>query len=505
MGSLSWRRVCLWWTAALVTTATLPPRAIAETHDGCDCRKIRLYWSPSGDAGSPALVAELDRRLRAEFDVEGDEPPAAGTASVLRVLALNDDAYWALRRDETNSDLELLNARMLAVPLYVFVRRAPPADRSQWQIAVAAPKEYRLANLGRLREVLAPRLGTEHVVITELPHPALLAEELDAPQSRFDAVALFGEEPSDIFERFLDRYLALRQRVSSPPSPPSVLLWKAGPRVLVQSPSQIEHAPLASPADLFYRFGDSAGDDKVTTGLGRLPMLGPAARNGLPFLLSNVRRRVADGTLPACGAQKLRRILGDAALVGAHRLRTAKAPDAAQLALEHALLLDAYLATRTTTKNKGGDEIVRGLALAAHLTVHGDEAPARRAQDDVGARFDEGGRRLLAKLGLDVHADTRQSFSCDAVQLAAEARKEVASGGADLVQRLQHLRDRLVRALLSDPQPAAHKPGCGLTQVVDYDPYLDLAELGAIEHGRVAAIADGGAFRLAAVVTTVVE
>jgi hypothetical protein len=466
---------------------------------------VPLYWTQASGHEPAALENELHRRLRPEFDVIDGADSATSPRPAVHVLALSEEAYWTWRREHRKSDLELLNARMLAVPLYLFVRQPPPVAHSEWQIGIASPKEYRLPNLARVGEVLAPLLGANRVAITDLRHPAILAEELDAPQSRFDAVALFGEEPSGIFEQFLDRYLALRARVASPPTAPSVLLYKARPHTLDQSASQLEHGVLGYPSDLFYHF-DRAGigdGETVTTGLARLPMLGPAVRNGLPFLLCDAREQTARGTLSPCCWKKLRQALGDAALVSARALP--REPEAGRLALEHALLLDAYLATRTSSRGKGSEEILRGLVLAAHLAVHGEEAPARRAQEDVGTRFDEGSRQLLAKLGLSARSEPRQRFSCDAVQLAAEARQEMAAGTFDVTQRLQHLRDRLVRALLSDPQPAAHKPGCGLTQVVDYNPYLDLAQLGAIERGARTAVVATAPFRLAAVMTTLLD
>ena len=86
---------------------------------------------------------------------------------------------------------------------------------------------------------------------------------------------------------------------------------------------------------------------------------------------------------------------------------------------------------------------------------------------------------VLAKLGLVAQANARQRFSCDAVGLAEEARRELATSRARSAQSLALVRDRLVRALASDPLPAAHKPGCGLAQVADYNPYLELAQIAA--------------------------
>jgi hypothetical protein len=383
------------------------------------------------------------------------------------------------------------------------------------------PRDQRLQNPDRLRELLSAAVaGGRAVELVDVGHPALLAEELVAApaQSRFDAVALFGDEPSTPFEQFLGRYDGLQPAEAGARSGPLLLLTASRPgavHVLQESSSQLTHGQLEYPADSFYRFRvagppTSASETQATPALGRLEVARVEGMARVPFLLSNARSQVARGALPACCAVKLQEALGDAALISAELLprvaplrspRAGKAAVGERRALEHALLLYAFLASRSERPGSSGrEESLRGLVLAAHLALRGEQAASRRAQDAVQLRFTDR-RQLLARLGVDPSGgDVRQRFSCDAVGLAEEARRELADERGSSADRLRRVRERLIRALAADSVPAAYKPGCGLIQVADYNPYLHLAHVSALQRTLTASNLVPDDLRLAAII-----
>jgi hypothetical protein len=474
---------------------------------------VKLRWLRWRPLGAPTILeSQVRARLNDGFFVtEGAlrnasrlrETLAGPSDSAANVIVCDEKSYWEFMREApASASYELLNARMLVLPLYVFVRETiRTSTNATRRVALVVPRELRLPKPDRLRELLEPVLGGARIELVDLGHPALLAEELASEQSQFDAVALFGDEPSTPFEQFLDRYRTAQASTAQARSERLPLLLVERKRrqvhVLQESSSQIEYALLEYPADSFYRFSlTESGHDAeshVTTGLGRRDVTRDLGRASMPFLLTDSRAKVAQGTLPPCCEETLKQAIGDAALLSAQRLPrhgasrdagvvTRKAYRASRAALEHALLLYAYLASRHPgDRVRSQEETLRGLVLAAHLAVRGQRASARRVQEVVDARFKDGGEALLAKLGMKLDRDVRKSFSCDAVGLAEEARRTLVEEEVTNIGRLKKARERLIRALASDPMPAAHKPGCGLTQVSDYNPYLFLAQIVALQ------------------------
>jgi hypothetical protein len=514
--------------AAILLLAAVADAGARPARD-CDCRGVQLQWLTWPERRDPTVLELESRERLAGFfllveaglaRLEDLVPPGAGSqaAAAATIVSCDEAGYWKFVKEApARQDFELANARMLSLPLYVFVRDVTTrmAGAAARRIALAVPRDHRLENLERLRELLATVVGRD-VELTDLGHPALLAEELAAPpaESRFDAVALFGDEPSAAFEQFLDRYQRLQ--VAPAPAGPLLLLPDAAPgpvHLLQESRSQLAHGVLEYPTDSFYRFRQAAAAPRpgLTPAVGHLELgtrLGPA---GIPFLLTNARGQVARGALPPCCAEQVRLALGDAALLSAESLpRGERTPDRAKAAgsesaaLQHALLLYAFLASRS---DGGGDrspeETLRALVLAANLSLRGEAASARRAQQAVQLRFEDR-QQLLARLGIDTRGgDVRQRFSCDAVGLADEARRVMSEGRVSSAERLRRVRERLIRALAADTVPAAHKPGCGMTQVADYNPYLYLAQVSALQKTLTARNLLPEGVRLAAVVPAV--
>jgi hypothetical protein len=499
--------------------AALPLAAAAERlpppERPCDCRSVRLQWLSWPARSEPTLLeAESRERLSGSFllaegplsSLEQLMPAGAGAPAEapVTVVSCDEGGYWAfIREAPARGEFELANARLLSLPLYVFVRDEgrPAASGMPKRIALVVPRDHRLENPDRLRDLLSAIVGGGRVELSDIGHPALLAEELAAPraQSQFDAVALFGDEPSSVFEQFLDRYESLQPSLGPAALGPLLLLPESRPgpvHVLQESSSQLAHVLLEYPADSFYRFrlaeAGRTPDSRLNPAVGHLELVRGMGRASIPFLLTNARAQVARTALKPCCAEKLRQALGDAALLSAEGLPrlepvpkaagSAKRAAAERTALEHALLLYAFLASRSEAPGeRSREETLRGLVLAAHLALRGEDAPSRRAQEAVQVRFKDH-RQLLARLGVQPGGgDVRQSFSCDAVGLADEARRVLAEGRVSSAERLRRVRERLIRALAADTIPAVHKPGCGLTQVADYNPYLYLAQVSALQ------------------------
>jgi hypothetical protein len=87
---------------------------------------------------------------------------------------------------------------------------------------------------------------------------------------------------------------------------------------------------------------------------------------------------------------------------------------------------------------------------------------------------------VVRKQGPDGLDPVRRRFSCDVVALMDGARQRLQRGGADQIAEAWR---ELLAAVASTPEPARNAPGCGLTQVADYNPYPYLAQVKALQRG----------------------
>jgi hypothetical protein len=234
----------------------------------------------------------------------------------------------------------------------------------------------------------APRLK-------DLTAPEYLAEDLTADQPAFDAVAILGEEPSSIFDRFIARYETLAPGRGRAPDPG--LLTERSPKarahVLSRTSNQLAYMLLDYPRESLYAFrtvdGGAPADGSLVLGLARLSVVGPAAAPGLPLLLSDAAAKLRSGSLSACCWQTLKRALADSALLSMRWIDawlgdgSSRGADrqARRESLERMLAVDAFLGGRSEgTGPRDRDRVIRGLLLLAHLQLAGCEATVRRVQ-----------------------------------------------------------------------------------------------------------------------------
>lgn len=450
-------------------------------------------------------------------------PDLPGGKARVTILPSDSAGYWQTMTP-SREGFEVINARMLALPLYIFARNAPRSrprePNSVARVAIASPKDYRLPSMDRIRELLEPVLNSDRVELKNLEGPEYLAEDLVAPTPSFDAVALFGEEPSWTFERFLKRYEGL----AGSKSEPELLTEEQGKRdahVMRQTRAQLKYVLLEYPRDSVYAFPaagvSGAPSGRVTVGLSRGALGGVVEEPGIPFLLTDAGAKLKSGSLRLCCWQALRRALADAALASLRGLDAwagAGAPagpqEKARLeALKQVLLVDAFLGSRAEDgKARSRDETARGRALLAYFELAGYESTARRVQDSTNLRPSDDGRRVLAELGLQPQVDARLLLSCDTIQRFSSAQQALNEKRNLSVVDLRRIRDGLVAAIAASPTPASHKPGCGMTQVANYNPYLPLAQVLSMQQGSPAAHAQhatGSPLQVAGVVLVPVD
>jgi hypothetical protein len=424
------------------------------------------------------------------------------------IVAACDKRRYRLIRSWANEDgpkdSELLNARMLTVPLYVFVSPRAKGD-GPLKVLVLNDQGRGLANSQGLKTVIGTLFPDRTVEIDEKEAKAgagyPLADTLTSGTG-YSAVAIYGEEPSEIMREFRLEY---RNNTGNSKGEPPLI-----PRDLdtIQTPphqfggeTDVENLLLEYPDETFYRFDDAplgqAVKKKGTFGISvfalnvrdgqRIDTAAEETRiqESLPFLVSDARKRFREGTPHECCAEVLSRLTGSAALVAVDGRSEAGQRIVTQ-DLEYALLMYAFLsARRPGASHDPNEERLRGLMVAAALAATGEKARLKEVQQSVGLPdFTEGTeiRAIVKKANVVTETPARNTgFGCDTITLVEDARKIMHDRKQPLDKRLRDAWGLLIEAVAYDPKPAIRKAACGMTQVVNYNPYLDLAQIAAIQ------------------------
>jgi hypothetical protein len=215
-------------------------------------------------------------------------------------------------------------------------------------------------------------------------------------------------------------------------------------------------------------------------------------------------RKQGEGlTAPCWGV--LRRVIGDAALAAARRLDPGSRETDALA--ERELLMFALLSTRGEERlDRRLEEILRGLSLAGDLVIRGNTEGARTVQAMVKQSFEAAHETIVAQVSQmkTPFRDTlRGEFSGDPLGLQADARKVLDTTGLPTERGLQVAWGQLLAAVKRRPTPARYAGGNGLTKVVAYNPYLDLAHSWATRRPQSADNRPPADFRFAALFLTV--
>jgi hypothetical protein len=169
--------------------------------------------------------------------------------------------------------------------------------------------------------------------------------------------------------------------------------------------------------------------------------------------------------------------LGTGSLPGAER-------QARRESLERSLAADAYLGGRAETPGtRDRDEVIRGLLLLAHLQLAGYEATQHRLEASSKLALSNNGREILSGLGMQADVGARLGFSCDTVQRVSAAGQVLGLKQSPSPDEMRQMLKDLTAAIVAEPRPARHQPGCGLTQLANYNPYLPLAQLMSMQQG----------------------
>jgi len=513
--------------AARNADAQVPPSAPRS----CDCSNVSVRWLrlASGHTVTP-LEEEFRRRLAERFGVSDEivanavelrsVPDSPGKPRVVTILPCAQAEYSFGPGTGGNAPFEALNARMLAVPLYLFVReppREPGTPNGTMRVALACPKGA-LPSADRLRALIGPLLGAERIELKDVGEPEYLAEDLTAESPGFDAVALLGEEPSAILERFLARYQrrAAGRGLAPGPAVATERAAKAGAHVPTKAPAQLSYVLLDYPAESLYAFRTESGagaDRRTLVALSRSSLVGPAALGSLPLLVSDAAAKLGS----SCCWVALKRALADSALLSIRWADswlgrdTGKDPEreVKRASLERLLAVDAYLGGRSEGKGpRDRDETIRGLLLLAQLQLAGYEATLQRVQASTQLVISDDGRKVLSSLGMRPEVGARLSFSCDTVQRVSAANELLGRKQIPAPEETSRMLGDLAAAIIAEPRPAKHTPGCGMTQLADYNPYQPLAQVMSLQPAAGALHAEDGTdvpLRVAGVVLLPVE
>ena len=405
--------------------------------------------------------------------------------------------------------MEVVNLRLWVRPVYVFVRAGGlPASKAQLRVAFMPPAELAV-DTRQLADLLADVLG-KVVVLEPLRNVVALKDELAATHSsQYDAVVLYGDEPSSLIDGFLSAFTGAGPllHVEASGAPAARRMHTGSTHV-----ADFRYAMLDYPFDTFYNKFPVSESKQSAGATVALPVTQTLPYSGipLPLLLSNGRAMLS---APCWNA--LRGAIGDGALAEVAGASGRPASEG-QSGLRRELLTYALLAARGQGKpDERLEEILRGLALAGELQIARGEQAARLVEGKAGVNQTFNGaheeidqilkqRRVSSALGV------REAFSGSPPDLMQRARSKLY-GSTDLTpQSLRAAWSELLAAVQGNPQPARFKPGNGLTKEVDYNPYLDLAHSWAtgLLDSRTAWLerpgnVDSSGFRLASVVLSV--
>ena len=486
------------WSAVLAAASQGPEPTAASAACDCqkDCGNVKVVWLR--ESGTQAGIATgfegaVDAALRnvANWSVETgglepgaelplDDKPGGGAAFIHLLSCRSADCVSRAAA----GGYVVLNVRLLARPLYVFLRDGLDLQAaSQLKTAITSEATSPLPRVEM--ESLLAELLHKPVSLKTYDRAELLASRLSGKLHGTDAVVIVGDGPSDEMEDLLGWY----EKEFGGQLHPSLLV--AGfPRASFGSfttagQAQVRYVRLEYPRDAFYwdlRTTDGvAGEggpppgtagDRVPATVGIAP-LAPASRETWPPLPVLFTDATAAGGPPSCCLQALRRAVGGAALLMA---------GAGAASLERTLLTYALLASRARGEPMVGQLLCAG-ALAGYLTGQGDAHSARSARSvlrSVGQRdyggVSQGIRGEMAALDAASRRRIREQFSRDVAGLVAPAPRTLQASLALAPKDVQDAAPRLLNALRAEPAPAKRKAGGGMTHADDYNPYLNLAQ-----------------------------
>jgi hypothetical protein len=371
----------------------------------------------------------------------------------------------------------VVNLRLWVRPVYVFVRPGGiPAGTAALRVAFMPPSDLTV-DTRKLADLLADVLGRPGVILDPFRNEVALKEELAAPQgSQYDAVVLYGEEPSPLIDRFLSAFAGgtphLQVETSASSNTPSAGHMQKGSR----RAADFRYAMLDYPSDTFYNKLPLSANTQSSGATVALPVRQDLSYVGLslPLLLSNGRSKLS---APCWNA--LRGAIGDGAL--AEVAGSSGQPNEAQSGLRRELLTYALLAARGQGNPDARlEEILRGLALAGELQITRGEQAALLVEGKAGVNQTFKGAHkeideILKQKQISSALGVREEFSGSPPDLMQRARTKLYQRSPPTQENLLAAWSELLAAVQRNPQPAHFKPGNGLTKETDYNPYLDLA------------------------------
>jgi hypothetical protein len=479
-----------------------------------DCKDVEVVWERD-DGPSTTVAHALDDAIGPALDVAANWLVDPGTWSKDTDKDLNPDTgervrvrLVSCRTAECRSRMsrrgfEIVNARMLARPLYVFVRRDLGEGTGQLRVVM----RERVTPVSS-EEVLVGGKEIENLLSEVLKRRVLLRVEkgvqdlvsaLGDPEKRTDAVVLFGDEPDEDLESFTRSY------ENRPTSAPRLLLrgfTAAEPWTFAAAAqASVRYVRLEYPGNVFYRNlarpnvgagGSGEGEETqtpATVGLAPNPADPDERWPRLPVLFTNAG---SSKKMRPCCLDALRRAVGGAALL-AYGRDLASTRDAA--ALHRSLLMHALLASRADSEPILGELLCAG-ALAGHLNALGT-GPSRHSAEvvlrSVGESHFEAAAdaitKEMSKLNIPSRDRVRRLFSRDVALLGAGVPQTASLGTGS--EDVRQVVDRLLAALHADPAPARRKGGAGMTHADNYNPFLQLAKFWMLHRAELGSPAPG--------------
>lgn len=532
-------------SGTLLCAAAAGTSPVAKAAERCDCNRpepVQWLVAEPMPEGSPRQLFNdfLFRRFQRVAVARDVRVPAASLAATLRsiaarpdpgtlVMTLDRNDYAELTREPSNRDLlsklslEVANARLVTLPLHVFVpdprvRRMPTAGRPLRLLYFTAYNVPGAALIASIERMLPQ--GTKIKTDDPWPNAETLAQQLwESGDDRYDLVAILDEEPSTNVARFLKEYRRLetcdrlkRQQARGDVSSSCAQLMQRACRgdalrdadrdqVRQCEGSDGPSGPLLLPIDLggstsvppnqlpapashlmtvlidyegqeFYDFRTQpARPGAIAVVRDALQGASPTS-DAYPLLMTNLRARRG-----ACCAQELRRVLGDVyiammPLVAGNR----DAHDVQASSPVGSYLLNAVLL--------GRDDALRSLVLYGRLREQGDEEKAAVLLQSRNLDLRASPDQFLKRLGVKRDDNVRRQFSGDPVTSYENALQEICranSGGTSRDKALERARKLLYACIESNRVPKSMQSGRGLWSITQYDPYWQLTRIGLIE------------------------
>jgi hypothetical protein len=467
---------------------SLPAAEQATMPSGsCDCAGVEVNWLSQErrlDATAQAFEEALEASLRAAANWSSVRSSVLKSAEDLtsrskgdgpaQVVLLTCDLATCPSQMAALSNFEILNARLVARPLYIFISNLKGTAQSGTTVAMAGDVPLPKEEMQHLLSELLNRQVSLHLVrVDEKDLPRVLA---DALIGETDAVAIFGDEPLPLVDDFRRQFKKTNEELFVLASG----FPFASPRELRRaSQVEIQYIRLEYPTDTFHRDVTSAptepGADSGTVGLAVPTSDTGGPRVALPLVFTNAKS--LGRAVPDCCRLALRIAVGDAALA---TVRFPGPIEGMPISEVRNVLTYALLSSRT-----GGDpsidERLRAAALAGYLTAT-EEVAATISRDlvlgSVGPMDDaEVVESIRQQIGTLPKPKLRPQFAADGPGMVDKGRRGAPATHSSVPAAAWEEVVRLLDMLSAVPTPAKVKPGAGLTCVYRYNPYLELAQV----------------------------